>query len=128
MVAYDIAYRGAFHVSFHTGQVVKAFVILCSFGRLVGRNLRNKFGGNACGVHHFVLGIARVYANSLDLQFCRGGIEIFVFNFAHFSTVHGIGPVAAEAFNVEQVCAEAYLLVGIESNAYVAVFYFGMFL
>ena len=55
-----------------------------------------------------------------------GGIEVLELELAHIASVHGIGPLAAEAFDIEVLGAHANLLVGVEGDADDAVGYLGM--
>ena len=55
-------------------------------------------------------------------------MKFSVLELADLAAVHRVGPVCAEAPDVKLVCALAYLLVGIEGDAYLAVLDFGMML
>ena len=126
MVAHDEVDAGALHASLNTGQVEEAFVALGGFRGLVGRQRGDQFGGYAGGVDHLVLGIAGMDADAGDVETGRGGIEVLEFEFANLAAVHGVGPFAAEALDVELVGAEADLFVGIEAYADGAVLDFGV--
>ena len=73
-----------------------------------------------------MLGIAGMHVAAADGYLCHGGVEVLVFEFADLAAVHGVGPVGPESLHIEFVGTLAYLLVGVEGNADVAVLYFGM--
>ena len=68
-----------------------------------------------------VLGVSGMHADTLDCDFCRGGVEVLKLKVAEVAAVHGVCPLAAELLNIEVVRAHADFLVGIEAHAYVAV-------
>ena len=104
----------------------EAFVAFGGLGCLVCGHHTGKFGGDACGIDHLVLGISRMDAEALDVYLCRSGVEVLVLQFAEVAAVDGVGEVAPEALDVKIACAETYLLVGIEGHAYGAVGYVGI--
>ena len=67
-----------------------------------------------------------MHVAALDEYLCAGCIEVLVLQFAHLAAVHRVGPFAAEFLDVEEVSSCANLLVGIESDANLAVLDFRM--
>ena len=67
-----------------------------------------------------------MYVATLYVHLGAGGIEVLVFQFAYFASVHGIGPFAAELCYIEQMGACAYLLVGVEGDANLPVLNLGV--
>ena len=59
-----------------------------------------------------MLGVAGMHIAANELHACHGGIEVFIFEFAHFAAVHGVGPVGTEMLHIEFMSALPYLLVG----------------
>ena len=73
-----------------------------------------------------MLGVARVHVASLEGDASHGGVEVLIFEFADFTSVHRVGPVGAKPFHVEVVGSLTYLFIGGESDAYLAMLDFGV--
>ena len=121
VVADDVAEPCLLNVRLDAEQVVETLIALRLLRRLVLRQHLGKLGGQRIGVHHFTLGIARVYADAAYDDLGRSGVEVLELQFAHVATVHRVGPVAAEALDVEVVGAATYFLVGVEGDANLSV-------
>ena len=121
VVADDVRQRGVLHVRLQARQVEESLVALSGLRRLVLGQQSHELGCQQAGVHHLALGIARMHADTFNINLGRGGIEVLELQLAHVATVHGVGPLATEALHVEMVGTHAYLLVGVEGYAYVAV-------
>ena len=59
-------------------------------------------------------------------HFCTGSIEIFVFQFAYLTAVHGVSPIGAKFFYIKLMGTTAYFFIRSKAHFYSAVFYFRM--
>ena len=123
MVADDVRQPSQLGVGLHTYQVVEPLVALGGLRRFVGRQHGGKLGGQPVGVDHLALGVARVYADAPDGNLGRGSVEVLKLQLAHVAAIHRVGPLAAEPLDVEVMGTHAYLLVGVEGYADLAVAY-----
>ena len=80
-----------------------------------------EFHSHILGVDHRVFGAAGVYAEAVYRHNGSGGVEVFVADFAHVLTVHGVGVSGAEARHVKQAGALADFLVGGKADAQLTV-------
>ena len=127
MVADDEGKGSVLHVSLDVKEMVEALIFGSVFRCLVSGEFGSEHSGNLCGVYHFSLGIARMHADALDVDFGSGGVEVFIFQLAEFASVHGVSPLTAELLHVEGFGTESDFFVGIEADAHLAVFDFGVF-
>ncbi len=67
-----------------------------------------------------------MHVAALERYAGHGSVEILVFQFSDFASVHGVGPVGAEKRYVKLVRALADFLIGVESDADFAVLYLGV--
>ena len=123
VVANDIRELGLFDVRRDIQQMVETLITLCGLRGLAGWQHAGKLCRQRVGIDHLSLGIARVYADALDGDLGRGGVEVLELQLTHVAAIHRIGPLASELLDVEVARTHAYLLVGIEGNAYLAVFH-----
>ena len=121
VVADDVRQTGLFHVALATCQVVETLVALRFLRSLVLRDALHKFSGQPAGIHHFVLGVARMHTRAPDGHLGRCRVEILKFQFAQVAAIHRVGPFAAEFTHVEMVGTPSDFLVGIEGDADLAV-------
>ncbi len=128
VVADDEGELGLLDGAADVGEVEESLVAFGGFGGLVGRELGDDFGGDACGVDHLAFGVAGVDGAAVDGDACGGGVEVLEFDFADLAAVHGVGEVASESVNVEVVGAESDFFVGVEGDADFAVLDVGVLL
>ena len=126
VVADDVGETGVLHCAFHVNEQVEAFVILGVLGLLGFRQHAVELHGNQLGVHHLIFRIAGVNVSSLNLDVGAGGIEVLILQFADGTTVHGIGEIATESFDIEILNPLSNLFIGGEAHADFAVLDFGM--
>ena len=65
-------------------------------------------------------------AFSLESDFGSSRIEVFVFQFAHLASIHGVSPVATKFFDIEMVCATTNFFVWRKTNPDFSVLDFGI--
>ena len=75
-----------------------------------------------------MFGVAGVYVAAGEGNLCHGGVEVLVLQLADGAAVHRVGPVGAEALNVELMGALADFLVRVEGYSDFTVLDFGMLL
>jgi hypothetical protein len=102
----------------------KSFVTFGIFGTFVGRKHRNQFIGYMQGIDHFIFCITRMHISSLNRDFGRSGIKIFVFQFANFAAIHRVSPCGTKLLDIEFVGTTSDLLIGRKTYTYLAVFDF----
>ena len=69
-----------------------------------------------------------MHTDAPDDNLGRGRIEVLELQFTDVAAIHGVGPVAAKALDVEMMGTHAYFLVGVEGYAYLAMTYLLMLL
>lgn len=126
VVADDVGEYSLLDGAFDGYEMIEALVAFGVLGSLPAREHDDKLVGHAYRVEHLVLGVARMNVAAFECDFCHGGVEVLIFQLAHFASVHCIGPFGAEVFYVKLVGAFAYFLVGVEGYADIAVFDLGM--
>ena len=104
----------------------EAFVALGALGALVGRQKVIQLLGDVKGVAHLAFGVARMHIATLDMDLCRGGVEVLELELPYLAAVHGIGIFGVEAGHVKLDHSPANLFVGSETNAHGAVLKLGM--
>ena len=67
-----------------------------------------------------------MYVAALYMHLGCGCVEVFKFQFTHFTSVHRIGPLASELLNVELVRSQSDFLIRIKSDTDFSVFNFRM--
>ena len=82
--------------------------------------------GNAYGIEHLALCVARVDIAPLDAQVCAGGVEVLEFGLSDFASVHRVSEIRPELLHIELNYAAAYLLVRGEADADFSVLEFRM--
>ena len=85
-----------------------------------------KFHCKQGSVEHRIFCRTGVNAQSVNGYMSGTGVKVFVFQFAQFASVYGIGKVCGKTFYIKVVCASANLLVGSKSDFYRSVFDFRM--
>ena len=120
-VAYDVRQLGVLDVGLHAQQMVESLVAFGCLGSLVGWQHHGELGGQPVGVYHLALGVSGMNAYALYRYLGRSGVEVLELEVAEVAAVHCVRPLAPELLNVEVVGPHAYLLVRVESHAYVAV-------
>ena len=70
MVAYDVGEGRVLDVRLYAQEVIEAFVALGLLRGLAGGEHGCELGSQAVGVDHLALGIARMHANTLDVDLC----------------------------------------------------------
>ncbi len=128
VVAQDVGERGTFHVALHAHEVIESLIALGVLRRFPSWQHHSKLHGHAHGVEHLVLGSTGVHVEALESDACARRVEVFIFQFANGSAVHGVCPVGAKFLHVEVMRAQSNLLVGIEADANVAVLHLGVLL
>src|SRR6056297_2132545 len=111
MIADNEFYLRLFNFALYFMYMEKTLPSRGVFGNFARGQVGYKIVGNANGVDHFVFGVAWVYTFSYygNLGLCR--IEVFIFQFAHLATIHGVGPFRTEFFYVKFVCAATNFFV-----------------
>ena len=97
--------------------MVEALIALRAGGDLVLREKGVEVYGSQHRADHFALCVAGVDAPAVEHQLCGGGVEVFIFDLAQRTAVHGVGVVRAEALDIEEVRAAADLLVWRKADA-----------
>jgi hypothetical protein len=82
----------------------------------LARQTRDEIPHDADRVDELSLGIARMYAETLNRHGRAVCIEGFVLDLAQRSAIHGIGELRAKALHVELVGAATDLFVGVEAH------------
>ena len=62
-----------------------------------------------------------MYITAFEIDTRFRGVEVFVFEFSEAASVHGVGAVHAESFNVKIICASSDFFVRSECKTYSAV-------
>ena len=73
-----------------------------------------------------MLCIAGMHIAPLECYFGYCRVEVLIFKLADFAAVHCVAPVGSEEVYIKFVGSLAYLFIGIEGDADVAMFDFGM--
>ena len=126
VIADDVGEIGLLDRSLERNQMEEAFVAFGIFGTGHHRQHGIQFLADEDGVAHLAFGVARMHVAALDVQFCRGGVEVLEFELPCLAAVHGVGVFGVEAGHVELDHTAAYLFVGGETDAHGAVLELGM--
>ena len=121
VVAQDIAQLRALRRARDGGEVVKALVALGVPRRLAAGQGGVELRRHQRGVHHDVLGAARVDVHARDVHDRGAGVEVLIYDLALGAAVERIGKVRAEPGDVEVRRAAADLLVRREAHGYAPV-------
>ena len=128
MITNDIGYSSLFYSTFYTYYMIEAFVTIGMFWGFFTRQLAHEFIGYTDSVNHLVLGITRMHITSLHNDLGCSSIEVFKFQFSHFTTVHGISPLTTELRYIKLMGAQTDFFIGIETDANLSMLDFRMFL
>ena len=128
MVANDIVQLCQFYIRLNAQQVIEALIAFGGFWCFVFGQHLGKLRSQCIGIDHLAFCISWVYAHSLDCDFGRSGIEVFKFQFAHITTVHGVCPFASKLLYIEVMGAHTDFFIGVESHSDLAVLNLFVFL
>ena len=121
VIAYYVYGLCLLNIALHVLKVEEALVAFGMLRPLKCGQQRVKLLEHMRGVHHLVLGRARVYVPAAHGYSGGRGVEVFVFYLAYRAAVHGVGKIGAEALNVKHGRAVADLLIGGKGDAELAV-------
>ena len=126
MIADQHVHRAFFDVTLNFVDVEKALAPFGIFRLFAGRQHLLPLRGHRQRVDHFPLGVAGVHASSAKGHHWIFGVEIFVFQSAQLTAVHGVGEIGAKTVDVETERAPARFLIRCKGHADFSVFYFRM--
>ena len=106
--------------------MIEAFVSFCGTRRFISRQQRSIFIGHQQRVNHLILCIARVHITSLYPNLCSCSIEILKFQFADFSSVHGISPFRTKFLHIKLVSSQTDFLIRIKTDTNITMLDFRM--
>ena len=116
MVAHDVVGESLAAVTADIAEMEKALVTIGMLGTGVLGKHTVEILEHAQGVHHDVLGAARMDFVALDAHGDACRVEALVFHAAEHISVNGIAVGCAKALHIEQAAAVADLLVGCKAH------------
>ena len=92
-------------------KMIKAFIAFRIRRIFLYRQHRVKFHRYQQSIDHFILCTTRVDAQTLNVNFCTCGIEVFIIHAIDLSTVNRICKIGTEFRNTEMIRSPAYLFI-----------------
>ena len=123
VVAYNVVHARLLNTSLYTQQVIESLITLGSLRALIRRQHRSQFHRQQVGIHHLVLGIARMHAYTFYIYLGAGSIKVLKLQLAHIAAIHRVAPFATEFLYIKVVRAHTNLLVRVKGHANIAVLY-----
>ena len=114
------------HVALHIAQVEEALVALRQAGNIPGGEQRVVFHGDQRRVNHRILGRTGVYAQTVEMQLRRTGVERLVSDFALFAAIQRVGEICVKFVHIEEIHTLADFFIRGKGNANISMGNFGM--
>ena len=92
-------------------QMIKSFVPFGLLRCLFLRQHHLDLTSDSSCIDHDAFGTARMHVDPLNLKNSFAGIEIFVFDLAFRTAVHGIGKICCKSLYIKMICPSANLFV-----------------
>ena len=111
VVTHNIYKFCSFTAAVYFDQMIKSFIAFCLLRCLFLRQHHLDLTSDGSGIDHDAFGTARMHVDPLNLKNSFAGIEIFVFDLAFRTAVHGIGKICCKSFYIKMICSSADLFV-----------------
>ena len=104
--------RGPFHIALHFSEMEETLIVPGFFRHFRLGHSAEKFHGQPTGIHHHSICTSGVHIHTLKKDLGGGGVEILIYHFPLFPSVHCIGIRRSEFLYIKAIGALAHFLIG----------------